>query len=156
MKTLVEDDLVDMGIKKGHRRLIMLGVKDLVSGTSASETSRSSAAGGGSLSGRVTAREAPSTAHWVAAEDIGEGDSLLHIKTLSGETFPLNVLMTDTIEIVKQRILMKKGIPLENQTLIFAGRRMENGTTLDDYAVQRESTLQLIDRPYKPPASSKK
>ena len=75
-----------------------------------------------------------------------EGDSLLYVKNLSGEFISINVKMTDTIKQVKLRIKAVRNTPVEYQTLIFGGRRMEDSHTLEDYAVQRESTLNLIEK----------
>ena len=70
----------------------------------------------------------------------------IFIVMIDGRHLTLEVEPDDTIDLIKFICRSKGGPPVDEQRLIFSGKQLEDGRTLYDYKVTKESTIHMASR----------
>ncbi len=77
---------------------------------------------------------------------VAQGDMPVHVKSLTGRTYSLKVSPSDTIDMVKNLIERREGIPSDQQRLIFNGKQLEENRQVSDYDIRHDDVLYLVLR----------
>merc|ERR1711991_734921 len=72
------------------------------------------------------------------ADQPGEGQLQLFVKSINGKTRTVVVNNTDTIRQIKEQIRDKEGINPDEQRLIYAGKNLDDTKTVADYNLSGE------------------
>eukprot|EP00440_Ansanella_granifera_P022903 gb/GFBE01024873.1/.p1 GENE.gb/GFBE01024873.1/~~gb/GFBE01024873.1/.p1 ORF type:complete len:458 (+),score=84.97 gb/GFBE01024873.1/:1-1374(+) len=76
------------------------------------------------------------------------------VKMLTGDKFHIDILPSDTIASVKGKICHAKGIAVEKQRLIFAGKQLQDTSTVSEHKISGDTPLHLVTRLTESSASS--
>ncbi len=68
----------------------------------------------------------------------------IYVETVDGNTITLEVEPNDSIDAVKAKVYEREGIHPGHQILLLAGKQLEEGKTLSDYNIMKETTMQLV------------
>eukprot|EP00808_Paulinella_micropora_P016836 g13892.t1 len=68
----------------------------------------------------------------------------IFVKNLTGRTVALDVDLTNTVEQLKDKVQDLEGIPSEQINLLFSGHHLTNSQTLDDYGIEKGSTVEVM------------
>ena len=144
--------------RAGKRQKVVTAATD--DGDEVQSTVESQAAGT-SAAAAAPAAAAPAAAAAAAGDDVApkskrgkrnlasfDRGMQVYVKTKWGKTITLNVEPSDTIEGVKQKLQEKTGVHSHAMQLVFIGEQLEDGHTLSDCNIQKESSLHLTSPQY--------
>ena len=67
----------------------------------------------------------------------------IFVRTVEGKTIAVEVEPSDSIGRVKAKIREQEGVPVKEQRLIFRGKLLDNGQTLNDCKIQKDWIIAL-------------
>lgn len=78
--------------------------------------------------------------------ELAKSDKRILVHTLTERVITLNYLHDMTIENIKELLIEREGVPLEQQNLIFNGKQLDNDRMVSDYNIYNGSNLHLVLR----------
>uniref|UniRef100_A0A2M4B035 Putative ubiquitin n=1 Tax=Anopheles triannulatus TaxID=58253 RepID=A0A2M4B035_9DIPT len=75
-----------------------------------------------------------------------KGGMQIFVRMLTGKTIAIDTEPESTVESVKKQIDEREEIPPNQQRMIFAGKQLEDGRTLEEYSIIKGSTIHLVLR----------
>jgi hypothetical protein len=75
-----------------------------------------------------------------------DSEITLYVRELNGKNLTLTCDVNDSVEELKSKIQKARGIPIDQQRIIWTGKQVEDGRTLLDYNIGDESTVHLVLR----------
>ena len=70
----------------------------------------------------------------------------IFVKSINGQNLVFSVDSGMKIEKLKVDVQAKTSIKIEDQRLVYGGKQLEEGLTLEDYGIQENSTIVLAAR----------
>ena len=70
----------------------------------------------------------------------------IFVRTMTGALIIMKCYCSDKVIGIKERITRTTADPTDQMSLIFAGKQLEDDRTLEDYNIQKESTLHIVNR----------
>uniref|UniRef100_A0A7N0UCW8 HECT-type E3 ubiquitin transferase n=1 Tax=Kalanchoe fedtschenkoi TaxID=63787 RepID=A0A7N0UCW8_KALFE len=102
---------------------------------------------GAESSSTITAEAGSGSGSGKVPDEVVEGKSLfLFVRIMTGKSLAVVVNRNDTVLALHEKIERATCMPVKEQRLIYGGRQLDIGKSLEDYGVEKESTLQLVGR----------
>ena len=70
----------------------------------------------------------------------------IFLRGLDGKSRVLNVSLEEKVEQLKEKVFCSEGIPPKVQRLIFSGKQLEDGKSIGDYHIYKDSNISLLLR----------
>lgn len=67
----------------------------------------------------------------------------IFVRHINGKTMTIEVVNTDTVQSLMQKVKERTGIEPAEQRLLFAGKQLQPDKLLSDYNIERESNIHL-------------